>query len=557
MLLVVFRSILAFVDPYIFKILTDAFVDLATHGVGTVQSVLSVIIVWFIASMFFVFVYNSSEYSFYMLINHYYIRNLTNGFRRLMRKDISVFSKYKSGYVVDLMDRGHEALWHVNYTFIGRLAPSLLVFVVVVVFSFVVSWQLTLTLLVILPFQGLVSYYGYKQTQWHSKKMQKEWAKTFGVVGDVVQNIYASKAYATEKYELGRVRRHFSRSIKVQNESNLVWMWINSLNIRIVAMIAVWIVSAFLIVAGEITLGTVLMFTSLTRHIIDPIQVVVNQLPYVQRHISKHELMEKLLNDDETVVASEGVYSHRKTAGHYVLKNVSFSHGDRDTLKNVSLEIKKGEHVALVGPSGAGKSTLAFMLGRFYDPKHGSILLDGVDMREWDYDVLREHIAVVWQENMLFHESLKYNIAYGNRNASDREIKNALRGARIDGLVRRQKKGLRTMVGERGIKLSGGEKQRVMIARALLKNPDIVILDEATSALDSLTERDVQQGIERLIEGKTAVIIAHRLSTIKNCDRIYVMDKGRIVADGTHKQLVKSNELYRKMVHVQSDGMVG
>lgn len=548
---------LSFVEPYVFKLLTDGFVAYVSDGTGELYTLIIVVLVWFAVNSILGVLSQVKDFSFYTLMHFNYHRFTVDSFARLLRKNISVFNQYKSGYLVDLFDRGVEARWAINGRVINRLFPSMLAFVVVVVMAWFVSWQLTVVVLLIVPVQALVSVWGYRATKALSDASHKEWSKTYGVFGDVIQNIYATKSYAMEQFEHGRVQRYFKRALDIQNQSNFIWMWIHMINVRTLAIGAIWLASAYLIVNDIITLGTAFMFTALTRYIIDPIQIIANELSDTQRQLSKFDLLEKVLQDDESVVVRSGSVRVRGHVGHYVLDRVSFAHDGRMTLKDVSVEIKKGERIALVGPSGAGKSTLALLLARFYDPVQGHVYLDGVDLREWNYDALRKHIAVVWQENMLFHETLKFNVTYGRRGASDRAVNRALREACVEKFIKRQHKGIHTLVGERGIRLSGGEKQRVMIARALLKDPDIVILDEATSALDSITERDVQKGIEKLVHGKTAVIIAHRLSTIKHVDRIFVMDAGRVVAQGTHDQLLQENDLYRRMVHVQTDGLIG
>lgn len=546
-----------FLDPYIYGKTIDMFVDVVVLGDGAFGVLLKQVALWFAVYSLWIIFSEIKSFAFYTIMNFNFHYHVSDAFRRLLRKDISVFSQYKSGYLVDLFDRGVEARWGVNNRMINNLVPSLLGFFVIGTAAFFVSWQLTLALLAVIPVQALVSYVGFTVTRPHVKKSHKAWTKTYGIVGDVITNVFATKAYAGEKYEYGRVKRTFQKAMDMQYVSNKKWLFFNMIEIRGLSLFFVLVVGAYLIVTGQTTIGTLMMFRVWGRHIIDPIKQITKQLPAMQTDLAKFELLEELLAKEENIVSSPGSYVKKSDIGHYAIENVSFAHADRVTLKDISFEIEKGEKIALVGPSGAGKSTLAFLLARFYDPMNGSILLDGVDMKEWDYDVLRKHIAVVWQENMLFHETLKFNITYGKRGASQREINRALRDAQIASLVKRHKKGLGAMVGERGIKLSGGEKQRVMIARAMLKNPEIVILDEATSALDSITERDVQKSIDELISDKTAIIIAHRLSTIQHVDRIFVMDAGRIIGQGHHSQLLKTNEMYRKMVHVQADGLVG
>ncbi len=242
--------------------------------------------------------------------------------------------------------------------------------------------------------------------------------------------------------------------------------------------------------------------------------------------------------------------------GAISFKDISFSYGDADAIKNITLDIRPGEHLALVGHSGAGKSTVAMLLNRFYDVTDGAILVDGTDMRDLDVHWWRSQIGLVLQENITFNDTIKENIRYARPDATDAEIVDAATRASAHAFISKLPKGYDTLVGERGIRLSGGERQRVAIARAILKKPSIVVLDEATSALDSITEREVQNGIKSLIEGRTAVIIAHRLSTVRSVNRIAVLADGKLIACAPHEELLKTCDAYRTMVELQQGGIL-
>jgi ABC-type multidrug transport system fused ATPase/permease subunit len=235
--------------------------------------------------------------------------------------------------------------------------------------------------------------------------------------------------------------------------------------------------------------------------------------------------------------------------GEIVFDKVGFQYEERDPLlKDLSIEIPQGSRVAIVGPSGCGKSTLFRLLYRFYDPSSGRLLIDNQDIKNVDLLSLRKSIGVVPQDASLFNETLYYNIAYGNLNASEAEVISAAKSAQIHDAILHMPNGYNTLVGERGLKLSGGEKQRVSIARMLLKNPGIVVFDEATSALDSQTESDIMSNLKRLTSGKTTILIAHRLSTISDCDKIFVLNEGRLWEQGTHESLLGiQNGIYANM----------
>ena len=234
-------------------------------------------------------------------------------------------------------------------------------------------------------------------------------------------------------------------------------------------------------------------------------------------------------------------------------RNVSFSYdSSREVLHNISFEVKRGETVALVGPSGGGKSTLSELVPRFYDPTSGEILIDGISLKDYSQDSLREKMGIVSQDTILFNDTIKSNIAMGRADASKEQIVSAAEVANAHEFILQTEQGYDTNIGDRGMKLSGGQRQRLSIARAVLRNPDILILDEATSALDTESEKLVQESLTTLLEGRTSIVIAHRLSTIHNADRIIVIDAGDIAEQGTHQELMAKDGIYAKLIEMQS-----
>ncbi len=232
-------------------------------------------------------------------------------------------------------------------------------------------------------------------------------------------------------------------------------------------------------------------------------------------------------------------------------RGVTFSYESREILKDISFTIRKGETVALVGPSGGGKSTISDLIPRFYDPQGGAVLIDGVDIRKYTIESLRSHMGIVAQDTVLFNDTIAGNITLGKPGATQTEVEQAAKVANAADFIAETEEGFQTNIGDRGAKLSGGQRQRLSIARAVLKNPDILILDEATSALDTESEKLVQDALGKLLKGRTSLVIAHRLSTIQGADRIVVVDQGRIVETGTHQQLMAREGLYRRLIEMQ------
>jgi subfamily B ATP-binding cassette protein MsbA len=271
----------------------------------------------------------------------------------------------------------------------------------------------------------------------------------------------------------------------------------------------------------------------------------------IQKSLASTDRIFSVLDSVPTVKESSSAIQLKPIQQSIRFENVSFRYETHDVLHNVSLEIQHGKAIALVGPSGGGKTTLLNLVLRFYDPTHGKILVDGIDIKDVSFDSLRKQIGVVTQENILFNDTIRNNLRYGSLEASEEQIIRAATQAYAHDFILQQPQGYETIVGDKGVKLSGGQKQRLAIARALLKNPSILLLDEATNALDTESERYVQAALDVLVKGRTVIVIAHRLSTVQNADLIVVLEKGRIAEQGKHDELLKQNKLYRKLYDLQ------
>lgn len=300
-------------------------------------------------------------------------------------------------------------------------------------------------------------------------------------------------------------------------------------------------------ISGEQFIGFIIIFSQLLR----PIQSIANNIGVLQKTKVSIDRVEEIMCLDEGILDPESAQENKTMQQSIDLNNVSFSYGDMPVLQNVNLSIPKGKTVALVGESGSGKSTIADLLPRFYDVSEGSINIDGTNIKDFLVADLRGRVGMVSQESILFNDTIRGNIAFGNPNASFEDIQAAAKMANAHEFILKQEKGYDTEIGDRGNKLSGGQKQRISIARAILKNPEILILDEATSALDTESEKLVQEALEKLMQNRTSLVIAHRLSTIKNADLIVVLSKGKIVEQGTHQTLLAKKGDYFKLVEMQ------
>jgi subfamily B ATP-binding cassette protein MsbA len=303
--------------------------------------------------------------------------------------------------------------------------------------------------------------------------------------------------------------------------------------------------------SGEIFLTFVIVFSQLLR----PIQSVSNNMANMTRAQASQDRINEILNADERIIEKEYAKSVNNFEEELVYENVSFKYGDEYVLKNINLKVKKGATIAIVGESGSGKSTMMDLLPRFYDVTDGRLLLDGNDLRDLKIMDLRGLIGIVSQESILFNLSVKDNIAFGDSNPNMDKVVEAAKIANANEFIESLENGYETIIGERGNKLSGGQKQRLSIARAIYKDPKILILDEATSALDTESEKLVQEALEQIMKNRTSLVIAHRLSTIRNADEIIVLSRGEIIERGNHEELLKNQSAYYKFCMLQ--GLVG
>ncbi len=324
----------------------------------------------------------------------------------------------------------------------------------------------------------------------------------------------------------------------------------------IVVTLVIFGYGGYLVVQDQTTLGTIVAMRALFMHVLRPAEQLFGLVSSLQKTLASADRVYAFL--DQTPQVRERAWARaprQDGAGSVVFENVSFAyHAHRPVLRDVSFVTHPGELVALVGPSGAGKSTLASLIARFYDPTEGRVLLDGMDVRDLTLSGLRGQVATVFQDTFLFATTIRQNIAFGREGASEDELMGALRAAHAWEFIERLPEGMDTMVGERGVQLSEGQKQRLAIARALLRDPRILILDEPTSALDARSEHLLQSALDNLMAGRTTFVIAHRLATVQRADRILVLDEGRVVEQGTHLELLRRRGLYRELYELQFAG---
>ncbi|MBT4160728.1 MAG: ABC transporter ATP-binding protein/permease, partial [Gammaproteobacteria bacterium] len=369
-------------------------------------------------------------------------------------------------------------------------------------------------------------------------------------------NFETVKYFGNEKYEANRYNdalvRYMHASVKSQKTLGLL----NSgqLVVRVICQVTILLLAVQDYLSGDLTTGEVVMLNTFMLQLFIPLGFLGSSYRMIRQALVDMEYLFQLLDLKPEINDREDAAPLQVAGGKVEFQHISFSYEPgQPILKDINFDIEQGKTVAVVGPSGAGKSTLSRLLFRFYGANAGKILIDGQDISDITQDSLRHAVGIVPQDTVLFNDSIQYNIRYGKPDATDEEVETAARLASIHEFIVSQPNGYQTRVGERGLKLSGGEKQRVAIARTILKNPAVLVLDEATSALDIKTERDIQAALTEVSRNRTTLVIAHRLSTIVNADEILVLSKGEIIERGTHMELVVASGTYAEMWRRQKE----
>ncbi len=483
-------------------------------------------------------------------------------FARLVRMPMSFFSKNQAS---ELNSRISSDITQIGDTLTTGVAEFLRQFIIVVgglIWIFTISFKMALIMLAVIPPVAIITVIFGRKIRKHSRNVQDKIAESNIIVGESLQGITNVKSFTNEGYEIGRYRKSNLVVIKEAiryaiSRGSFFSFIIFCLFGSIMLMVYIGVTMT---AAGDISAGDMMSFMFFTLFIAASLGGLPEQYAQIQRAVGASERIFELLDDEvETVNDKEERERGRlKLKGEVQFKNVAFSYPTRKeftVLYDVGFEVKPGETIAIVGPSGSGKSTIAQLLLRFYDPGSGTILFDGKDAKSYDLTELRENMAIVPQDVLLFGGTIRENIAYGKPGATEEEIVDAARKSNALTFIESFPDKFETKVGDRGIQLSGGQRQRIAIARAVLKNPAILILDEATSSLDSESERVVQEALDQLMIGRTSFVIAHRLSTVRTADRILVIEKGKVVESGTHEELIQvDNGLYRSLSRLQFQG---
>ncbi|MBV8791637.1 MAG: ABC transporter ATP-binding protein/permease, partial [Pseudolabrys sp.] len=478
-------------------------------------------------------------------------------FIHMHRLSLRFHLERKTGGLTRVLERGRNAIETIVRMVIVQLIPTIIELLMVLgVLMWQFDWRYVVAILI-----TVVVYmtYTYKATEWRigiRRKMNDSDTDANVKAIDSLLNYETVKYFGAEEREAARYDRSMARyeDASVKAYTSLAVLNAGQATIFSVGLGATMVMCAFGIKNGTNTVGDFVLINAMMIQLYQPLNFMGMVYREIKQALIDIETMFSILSRDPEIKDAPGAAPLTVTSGAIKFENVRFSYeSDRPILKGVSFEVPAGHTVAVVGPSGAGKSTISRLLFRFYDLSGGRVMIDGQDISRVTQKSLRHAIGMVPQDTVLFNDTIRYNIRYGRWEATDAEVEEAARLAQIDGFIRLSPKGYETEVGERGLKLSGGEKQRVAIARTILKAPPILLLDEATSALDSHTEKEIQDALERVSRGRTTLVIAHRLSTIVSADEIIVLDKGEIVERGGHHALLAKGGLYASMWNRQRE----
>lgn len=508
-----------------------------------------------------------STFLFKNLFNYFASQHLTkvkNGvlhdlrekmYDKIISLPISYYSEKRKGDVMARMLGDVNEVQNSFFIILELIVKEPLTIVFAIVAMMRISLELTLFVFVFIPISGFIISKIGKSLKSKSQNVQKENGYLISIVEESLGGLKVVKSYNAEKYFKTTFNNSIDRLLRLNNsigkKNNLASPMSEFMGIVTIAVL-LWYGGNLVLVDKTLNGALFIVYLGLAYNILTPAKAISKASYAVKNGLAAAERVFEILEVENTITNKENAITKEGFNEKITIENINFRYEEENVLKNFSLEIPKGKTVALVGQSGSGKSTIANLLTRFYDVQEGNVKIDGINIKDLTLHSLRDLMGLVTQDSILFNDTIKNNIKLGKQDATDDEIIAALKVANAYEFVKDLPNGIETNIGDAGGKLSGGQKQRLSIARAVLKNPPIMILDEATSALDTESEKFVQVALENMMQNRTSIVIAHRLSTIQKADKIVVMKKGEIVEQGTHDELLALNGTYSKLVMMQS-----
>ncbi len=509
-----------------------------------------VLVLFFLKNLF-----NYFALYFIAFLRNGVLKDLRNSlYKKVISLPVGYFTEQRKG---DLMARMASDVLEIQTSFLSVLEllirePLTIIFTLLVMFN--ISWPLSLFVVIFIPTSGIIISIIGKQLRKKSDLVQKEQGQILSIIDETINGQKVIKTFnATERFIsrfAASTQRFFKFSNALVHRNNLAAPTSEFLGIAIIGVL-LWFGGRMVLLEQSLDGTTFIVFMGLAYNILTPAKGISKALFSIRKGDAAAARVVEILTTDNPLKDHPKAENKNSFERDIVFENVTFSYGNGPVVKDFSLTMKKGETIALVGHSGSGKTTIANLLNRFYDINSGALLVDGTPINKIKKESLYSLIGVVTQEAILFNDSVENNLKLGQPNATEEQVITAAKAAYAHQFIQELPEGYKANIGEGGSKLSGGQKQRLSIARAVLKNPQILILDEATSALDTTSEKSVQQALENLMKKRTSLVIAHRLSTIQKADRILVLDKGAIVESGSHDELLKKGKVYKSWVALQ------
>jgi len=543
-----FSNILEYTEDYFNYYLSN---QLETDISSTLILVVGIVIFFFLMKNLFNYLalYNIT------FVKNGLLKNLReNLYSKVLNMPIPYFLNKKKG---DLMSRITADILEIQTSYLSILElmvrePLTIIFTLIVMFT--ISPQLTLFVTLFIPISGFIISIIGKKLRKDSKEVQQQQSNFLSIIDETISGQKVIKSFLSENFfhnkfkSINNLLYRFSN--KVINRKNLAGPFSEFMGILVIGVL-LWFGGKMVLISETISGTTFIVFMGLAYNILTPAKNLSKSFYSIKKGNAAAERVFEIIEYDKDKYEEKRTIEFKKFNKNITFNNVEFNYGEVKILDKISFTIKKGESVALVGSSGSGKTTIANLLNGFFSPTSGNILIDDINISNITKETLYRNISIVTQESILFNDTILNNIRIGNLEASKEDIIEASKEANAHEFIQEQLNGYDTMIGDYGNNLSGGQKQRLTIARAMLKSPSILILDEATSSLDSESEKKIQNAIDKLMHGKTSLIIAHKFSTIKKCDKIILIDKGRIIAQGTHQELINSNSSYKNMNELQ------
>ena len=522
-------------------------------AISTVSAVCVALIVVFSAKNISLYIKNITL----SIVQYRLIRDLRNKlYSHFHYLSLSYFNKNKSGELTAVLVNDIDNMRNSLSIMFQKLFVEPINIIILMSLLFIVSTKLALIALLIIPVSGIIIFGISHSIRRRSARSQAQLAGMTSMIAETIGSMRIVKAFATKGFEINRFAKETQKYYKLmlrRDRLRFVSSPVSETFGATIAALLLWVGARDVLVIESISSEDFLRFILLLFSLFQPLKNLTNVVNELQNGLASADRVFTIMDIKSDIQDVDNAVEVNDLKNTLSFDNVSFSYGDEKdkVLNNINFQINKGEILALVGPSGAGKSTLVDLIPRFYDTLSGSIKIDGKDIKKLKINSLRSLMGIVTQETFLFDDSVKANIAYGVENISDDKIKDAAIAANAHEFIKELPDGYNTIIGERGVSLSGGQKQRIAIARAIVKNPPILILDEATSSLDSESEKHVQSAIENLMSERTVFVIAHRLSTVHNANKILVLENGQIVQEGKHDELVNIDGLYKQLHKMQ------